>query len=709
MLAEAIASALPGGNSQKKNGVIIKGTYTIVWCFGHLLTLKDPEDYNPSFKVWNLRDLPIYFNDWGMKIGCDGTGKSYGARVKQIGELLKDATEVIHAGDVDEEGQLLIDEILEWFNYKGKVYRLNTSNTTKQALQKALLKMEDNSLHISSGKSAYARSLADKVFGYNLSRYYTLKNGGSTKLTIGRVQTAVLGLVVNRDNVIDNYKKTNYYEIECIVNVKSLLVKCKYVRINSEEGNGSHIDSLPMAEEISRKLSGCNMKYEIHREEILEDAPLPFNMTELNIYCEKKYQITPDEVMKITQKLRDEYKAITYNRSDCQYLSTEHFDEAPATISQICNNLGIRNRFDSNIKSRCFNDAYISAHFAIIPTNEYVDICKLTSNEKLVYEAISLFYLAQFLPKCRKSKISFKGILSTEAVLSASTTTVIDPGHKNIIEPLTNEDEVDKELEKSNLHFIKEDFGECNVDSSSVSEKETLPPKRYTRSTLFKDMTVISKYVEDAKLKKILLAKDKGKKGEHGSIGTSATRGLIIKKLIDNGYLDEKIQKKQKNIVATEKGKQLYNLLPDNIKGPEVTAKWWQIQEEVKAGRAPSDELAKIVLNEIKEVIALKGDIVIELQNDPKPIVAICPKCGSNIIENKNTFYCVGNDLVLWKNDKFFTSKKKNLTVSMVRKFVKSGEYPCKDLFSETKGRNYDAIICVDFSGDKPRYSLKFN
>ena len=199
MLARAIADAIDG-SAVKRETYTEKGDYTIISAFGHLLTLKDPEDYDMKFKKWSLDTLPIYFDNWEKK---PGEGKE--ERLSQIGALMKEAECVINAGDPDDEGQYLIDEIIHWFDFKGPVYRLSTGDTTKAALKKALANMKDNKDFENSGWSAHARSVADMMVGYNFSRYFTLINPHIKMLTVGRVQTPTLGLVVTRDMAIENH------------------------------------------------------------------------------------------------------------------------------------------------------------------------------------------------------------------------------------------------------------------------------------------------------------------------------------------------------------------------------------------------------------------------------------------------------------------------------------------------------------------------
>lgn len=635
VLGEAIAEALDG-KSYTKDGVIYKGEDVVVWCSGHLLTLREPESYNERYKSWSLADLPIYFENWENAVP-----EKNKARVKQIGELIKQADEIVNCGDTDEEGQLLVDEVLRWFSYKGPCKRLDTANTTVESLKKALMHMKDNKECEADGWSAYAREVADMTFGVNFTRFFSKKY--NAKLPVGRVMTPTLGLVVNRDKAIEGHQKTYYY----ILNAKSSLagksISLKYVPekgLNELEEGKFLTDSF--LKELAAQLKGSSGNYTVKKENVKEAPPLPFNLTELNNYCGKKWGYNPDAVMKITQTLRDDFSAITYNRSDCQYLSSEHHREAPETIKAICNNISVpAEKFDSRITSRCFNDANITAHFAIIPTNQRFDIKKLSGEQTNVYKAICKFYLIQFLPVCEKEKtvVSMPVFKDGKAVgkIEAAASKILRPGFRVLLK----EDDGEKEQDIS-ITEIAQGVHNGTVLDVEILQKETKPPQRYTQTTLFDDMTRISKYVDDPEIKQLLLEKDKEKKGENGSIGTSATRAEIIKKLIAVGYLEEIADKKKRILISTAKGRKFYSLLPDEIKKADTTAKWWVIQENIKSGQAAYQDLTERVVETIRFIIDTfhedAGDAA-EFSIKPASLCQ-CPACGGDIRKGKFGPYC---------------------------------------------------------------------
>lgn len=343
-------------------------------------------------------------------------------------------------------------------------------------------------------------------------------------------------------------------------------------------------------------LSGRQAQAEITRKITHEAPPLPFNLTKLTSFCANKWDMTPGDVMKITQSLRDDFSAISYNRSDCQYLSTEQFREAPETVAFAAKNLGLETTgFDTSIKSRCFNDANLTAHYAIIPTASEQDISKFSLSQRQVYDAITRFYLAQFLPPAKKEVSVMTITLENGAKLTATSTKVLEPGYRTFLSNGlgVDEDNDEKDLEDSEeetqLSTLIVGSHTARITSTSILDKETTPPARYTLASLAEDMTRISKYVENQKVKELLMQKDKGKKGENGSIGTTATRPAIVGTLLERKFIVEFKRGNKTYIKSTELGRAFYNMLPDAARKVDVTAKWFVIQEGIKSGEYTPD------------------------------------------------------------------------------------------------------------------------
>ena len=739
MLGRAIAAAI-SGSAVQKDGYTVKGEYTIVSAFGHLLTLKDPEDYDAKFRQWTLGTLPIYFENWGKK---PGEGKA--ERLNLIGSLLKDAECVIHAGDPDDEGQYLIDEILEWFSYKGPVYRLATGDTTEGALKKALANMKDNSLYVNSGWSAHARSVADIMVGYNFSRYFSLVNSHVKMLTVGRVQTPTLGLVVTRDLLIEDHVGLCYYLLDLTVDIDGHSIAARFEPAKDDPSlEDGRITDKDYAGEIAAALNGAEFdNAAVSKKKITEQPPLPFNLVKLQTYCSNKFGYDPSKTLEITQALRDDFNAITYNRSDCQYLSEEQYAESPGTLRQVLENLkddpagAVFKRLPVNtgLHSKAFDDANITAHTAIIPQNRRFDFSKLSEEQRNVYLAIAKYFFAQFLEPAEKERTSLV-IPAEGGSIKANSTKVISPGYLKLIKPEKKQaEDAEDEDSESELSLIEPGTYTAVCKSASAEEKETKAPPRYTKASLNEDMTRIAKYVTDPKAKKLLLAKDKEKKGENGSIGTSATRSSIIDNLEARGF----IESKGKQIRSTVLGRELYRILPDELKKPDMTGYWWAVQEEISSGEASWTALTDSVLEMIKKVIKTeypKVDAyhVPESMRRGKLSLGNCPRCGAPVVEGTSGFGCSnyknGCRFVVWKNAKAGMMSKITITGDIVHDLLScewteefrpdetgepkpTGKRRSKDtvfikkLYSENKKRNYPGKIYLADDG-KSEFGANF-
>ncbi len=607
-LARAIADALEG-RQIRGDGFIKVGDNIITWCFGHLLSLKNPDEYDSKYAKWRMTDLPMDIKKLSLK-----PIKGKENQVKIIKKLLSEVTEVVNAGDPDEEGQLLVDEILEYCKNKKTVGRILINDNTKPLVQKAIANIQDNRNFIGLRNSAYVRSVADWKYGLNLTRAYTLKARESVfnpnVLSVGRVQTPILNLVYEREQEVNNHIKENYYNIKGIKEVDFLF------KIPKDKLEDKLLKDKDYAEEILKIAQENNLfkveKFEVKKEEVT--PLLPYNLLELQADCNRKFKYKPDQVKDITQILREKYKAITYNRSDSQYLSDEQHNDASKLIPVIQSNLSEYkgNFFDTKIKSKAFNSKNVSAHHAIIPTQSKIDINRLTIEEANVYKLISLRYLIQFMP----NKVNEKTTISTK---NNQKLEFIHSSTKNLSKGWSSLMKEEEEKEESINTNLAEKFklgDEFPFNEINLIESTTKPKQLYTFATLLKDLTSVSKYVKNPNIKKLLQEKDKDKKGESGGIGTPATRDTIIKLLIDRNFMSEMKGK----LVTTQLGKDFLNTLPETAKKPDMTALWAEKQREIKYNNLSVDEfLAEIddfISAEIENIkkITIKMEIPESLQ-----------------------------------------------------------------------------------------------
>ncbi len=631
-LGKAIAAAISEKPISCRDGSILCGEYTVISAFGHLFRLKQPFEYDEKYKKWSKETLPIFFENWQIVPDRSKIG-----RINVIGNLLSQASEVIHAGDPDDEGQLLIDEILQYFDYKGNVLRLSTNDNNPEYIRKQLDKMESNSEYLANGYSARARSVADFIVGINYSRFFTLSNRTRDLMNVGRVQTPTLGLVVSRDMLIENHTKVNYYELYVDFDGDLEGINAKfYPNPDSPvlDENGKVLDSF-MLERTLNYLKKTHLTVKIEKSKTKEKPPLPFNQVELQTYCGNKFGYSLEETSTAAQELREIYKAITYNRSSSRYLNEEHYADAPRVVNSILNITGIdMPQLDLKIKSSCFRKVK-EPHHAIIPTGTKVDLNKLTDVQRNVYMSICMYYLAQFLPDAEDIKTTLFVQLKNNNSIKSQSSLCQSQGWRSYFK--------EKNTQKTLLDGVNTGEYNVNVIDGQIKEIETKPPKRYTEITLNKDMTSVAKYVKDPEIRALLLRKDKDSDKDKGSIGTESTRTAIITNLINRGY----IAKKGKNLISTQKGRELYNCLPDEIKKPDMTAKWWAIQEKIKENEATPQDLYEDVLKTVNKIISQrysfaigKGKFDTELPYKEK-IVGVCPRCGGEVIENTKGFGCI--------------------------------------------------------------------
>ena len=698
-LAEAIVAAIPGDKKYKGNSITV-GDYITCWIYGHILVHKEPEEIDPSLKKWTLESLPIYFPKWDKKPLPNKI-----ELFNSVKELMhsNQVTEIIHAGDADSEGQYLVDEVLEYCSNKKPVKRLMVNDNTLGGVQKAFSKIEDNSKYISLGKSAEARAIADMIVGFSLSRYYSIIN--NAKLSVGRVQTPTMALVVNRDNEIKNHIKEKYYNLHLKTNINNIDIDLKYYIKEKTTDKSIH-------EEFINKIENRTSNLVVTKKESYRATPLPYNLSDLESDAATLFKYSAKKTMDITQSLRDKHKAITYNRSDCRYLSEEHFKEASKLIPIVAQKLNFIATFNFTEKSRCFNDKYVTAHHGIIPTGDG-NFEDFSQEEKNIYKLIAERYFIQFLEKVKVEKTEARTEIE-EVIFKKGSTKILEPGYTKYFKVLDdedneNEEEIDGKIE-NNLSKIP--VGEYQIEVGQpnffIEEKETMAKKPYTEATLIKDLNNIAKYVKDPEIKKLLKSKDKDRKDANGSIGTVATIPGILEGLIEKGFLSRKEEK----IVSTELAKEYLKILPESLKTPDSTALWWSIQEKIARGEAKIEDLTLSVLEDVKAIINSEHKTIssqFSKEKQEKEVIGICPKCGEIIYEGEKNFYCsgykTGCDFKLWKKIKVFNQKEVPITKQEAKTLLNKGTILITGLTNKT-GKKYKANFKLEVSDKYVNLSL---
>ena len=621
-LAKAIVEGLGGGS--RKDGFYDCGDDYVTWCFGHMLQLLDPEDYDQRYSKWDMADLPISHIPWKKKASNDKKNQ-----LKIITDLLKKADSVVHAGDPDDEGQLLVDEILSFTNSKLPVKRLLINDNNISVVRRSLASMRDNHEFSGLSAAAEARSVGDQLYGYNMTRAYTLAAnavGYQGVLSVGRVQTPIVGLVVRRDREFEAHTKSYYFNVTGQFKIEGLEFPARYQIVDGdpvdEKGrlsNQDHAQGIANAVKgvDAKVLSAATKKKEQH-------PPLPYNLLKLQTDASRKFGFMPNQTKDITQSLREKHKLITYNRSDCEFLSDDQHADAPsvlAAIAQTASALTVAaQRADPDIKSRAFNSSKVSAHHGIIPTEATADFSKLTDGEQKIYMLIARAYVAQFWPKHQYDQTDVFVEAAKHRFGVRSNVTTLSGWKMLYKNDVGNEDlEGDENDLALDLRVLKTGQGGGCTDATA-NQMETKPRPLYTIATLLSDLTRVAQYVRDDRLRKLLVDKDNGKEGEHGGIGTPATRDTIIATLFERGYLAEK----GKNIISTPTAREFYDTLPDQAKYPDMTALWHEQQKAIQAGERDAvsfvTELMEYICSEVASV--KRNGIGIKINAPP------CPDCG---------------------------------------------------------------------------------
>ncbi|WEA07475.1 DNA topoisomerase III [Pantoea dispersa] len=564
-LARAIADVLPKPHRRGDGYIACGNDQVVTWCVGHLLEQAQPDSYDSRYARWNLADLPIIPDKWRLQ-----PRPSVAKQLKVIEGLLQQASVVVHAGDPDREGQLLVDEVLDYLQLpaekRQQVQRCLINDLNPAAVERAVSRLRENREFIPLCVSALARARADWLYGINMTRAWTLlgRNAGyDGVLSVGRVQTPVLGLVVRRDEEIENFVPKDYFEVKAhIVTPKEERFVASWIPSDAcepwqdDEGRLLH---RPLADHVLERINGKPAwvtGYNDKRES--ETAPLPFSLSSLQIEAAKRFGLSAQTVLDCCQRLYETHKLITYPRSDSRYLPDEHFAGRHAVLNAIQAHqpdVSLPADFNADQKNRCWDDKKVDAHHAIIPTARASKV-NLSDNEANIYGLIARRYLMQFCPDAvfRKCVIDLD-IGGGKFVAKARF--LAEAGWRALL----GSKERDEENDGTPLPVVSKG-DELLCERGEVLAKQTQPPRPFTDATLLSAMTGIARFVQDKELKKVLRATD--------GLGTEATRAGIIELLFRRTFL----VKKGRYIHSTEAGRALIHALPEMAARPDMTAHW---------------------------------------------------------------------------------------------------------------------------------------
>lgn len=628
-VARDIAKVLKA--TQKGDGCLVGEKYVISWAVGHLVTLAEPEDYDEKYKKWKFSTLPILPEEMKLKA------------ITQTRPQLKILHQWMNSGEVDSlicatdsgrEGELIFRYIYEITKCKKPFQRLWISSMTEEAIRDGFASLKDGKEYDLLYASAKCRSEADWLVGMNATRAYTLRY--DALLSIGRVQTPTLALIVNRQKEIDAFVSEDYFEVQADFG--------GYTGMWIDQEEHTHIEKEERAKAIADKVGGKQAVItKVEKEEKKTPPPLLYDLTELQRDCNKKFGFSAKKTLDIAQDLYEKKKMITYPRTDSRYLS----DDMRGKVQNTIRRLGevaeyapfakpLAEKIDFN--KRIIDNSKVTDHHAIIPTDARLRTDSLTEEEKKVFSLVAARFLAVFYPYYRYETTKVYAEAEQERFLSKGTV-VLEEGWQMVEKTLTPAvKKKKKEEEEQKLPCLAEGE-ERELKKAEVLKKKTKAPVPYTESSLLSAMENAGRFVEDEVLREQM--KDSG-------LGTPATRAAIIERLLSVGY----IVRKGKNLLPTEKGRKLIEVVPVEMSSPQTTGKWEKGLSSISKGNMTEERFMASIRRYVQFLIqdaasGRRADVVfpeeqIRGKKRKNNVFGKCPVCGKDILENTKSFYCAG-------------------------------------------------------------------
>ena len=595
-VAREIADVL--GAKLKKNGYIEGNGYQVTWTFGHLCTLKEPHDYDPRWRFWALSTLPMMPPRFGIKLIDNET---YKAQFQVIEQLMQNADMIVNCGDAGQEGELIQRWVMQKARAKCPVKRLWISSLTEEAIREGFNHLEDSSKFQRLYEAGLCRAIGDWLLGMNATRLYSLKYGGGYSrdrkvLSIGRVQTPTLALIVNRQNEIDNFKPEPYWELKTLYR-DTLFSSTKGKFKLKEDG-----------EKLLEVVKGNEFTItDIAEKKGKEFAPRLFDLTSLQVECNKRFGFSADETLKLIQSLYEK-KVTTYPRVDTTFLSDDIYPKVPKTLE----GLVAYKEFTDPLRGkklpkskRVFDNSKVTDHHAIIPTG--VPATSLSQQEMIVYDLVTRRFIAEFYPDCEISTTTVLGKVA-DIEFKASGKQILKPGWRTVeqrpqqgigAQPQSAQTDAQDENASDSAelkimpNFVK---GESGPHTPSLKETWTTPPKPYTEATLLRAMETAGKFVDNEELRDAL---------KENGIGRPSTRAAIIETLFKRGY----IRRERKSLFPTDTGRELISTIHEELlKSAELTGIWERKLRQIERG----DYSAQAFIDELKTMV---GDVVFHVMN----------------------------------------------------------------------------------------------
>ena len=668
-VARSIATVIGAG--EKQNGYWQGGGYLVSWCIGHLVSFAEAGQYDEKYCKWRYEDLPILPQPWQFIVPDEK---------KQQFEVLRallnrpDVDSVTAATDAGREGELIFRFVYQMAGCTKPVKRLWVSSMEDAAIREGFANLRPDSDYDALYQSALCRAKADWLVGINATRLFSVLYHKT--LTVGRVQTPTLKMLVDRDAKILRFQKEKYYT----VGIHSGSLKADSGCIADAETANS------LKEKCTSAVAVCTS---VKREKKTEQPPKLYDLTTLQREANRLFGFTAKQTLDYAQQLYEK-KLLTYPRTDSQYLTEDMGQTAQHLVSDLLGLLPFAQGLGLTPEvGRILNSKKVSDHHAIIPTSEFVKqgFTGLAESEsKLMNLVCSKLLCAVAAPHEYETVTAVFSCAGNE--FTAKGKTVLVPGWKEIDQRFRSNLKADTEEEVLNT-LPEPAEGQSFSVMANVSEHFTSPPKAYTEDTLLSAMERAG-------------AEDMPEEAERKGLGTPATRAAILEKLVQMGF----VQRKGKQLVPTKDGINLAVVLPESLTSPALTAEWENRLTEIAKGSADPDEFMAEIEAQVRQLVKTYSCISADKQNlfqSERVIIGKCPRCGENVYEGKKNFYC-GNrscQFVMWKNDRFFEQRKKAFTPKIAAALLKNGKAKVKGLYSEKTGKTYDATVLLADTGGK--------
>ena len=684
-VAMSLAAVL--GATERKDGYLEGSGYLVSWCVGHLLELAQPEAYKEQYAKWRYEDLPILPENWKYEVPKD--------KKKQLAllcRLMKDkrVDSVVCATDAGREGELIFRLVYEYAGCNKPMERLWISSMEDVAIREGFDHLRPGSDYDKLYDAAVCRAGADWLIGINATRLFSVLYG--VTLNVGRVMSPTLALLVQRESDIESFISKPFYvpEITC----------------GGFTASGEKMTERSEAEKI-RMDCDHNSAFvrSVEKQVKTIQPPRLYDLTTLQRECNRIYGYTAQQTLDYVQSLYEK-KLATYPRTDSQYLTKDMQATAASLILWLRDNMTFGKGYAGEPDiDRVTDDSKVTDHHAIIPTVEIArtDLSELPSGERDVLTLLAVRLLCATTQPNRFEAVT--AILDCQGhTFTAKGKTILQSGWKEVERihrmSIRQSETERRENEDAALPVLKE--GQTfEAVSASLREGKTSPPKHYTEDTLLSAM-------ENAG------AEDMPDDAERKGLGTPATRAATLEKLVSAGF----VQRKKKQLIPTKKGRNLIAVLPDNIKSPILTAEWESMLKQVEHGELSAtsfmDQIADMSRTLVKEHTAPEerfADLFPSSKGTVHEAVGVCPRCGAPVYEGKKGFFCDNREcsFALWKDNRFFSSKKKSITKSVAAALLKEGRISMSGLYSEKTGKTYDAEVILDDTGGKyVNFKLEF-